>query len=183
MGEGPGWGLSLVHRRLKNYYAILEVPVGSSLEEIRQGYRRLVQENLDNEAAFADLKEAYETLTTPARRAEYDLATWGDTPEAGPARLGRCPMGAEAQCPVLQAHIVPSDKYCPECGFLLSALNANGGFDLPALPEPARNAWLEEPDGRKHPLRPGLHIVGRESADSSAARQNHLAPARAAGSQ
>ena len=64
---------------LKNYYAILEVPVGCSLEEIRQAYRRLVQENLDNEAVFAELKEAYEVLTTPARRAEYDQAAWGET--------------------------------------------------------------------------------------------------------
>ena len=64
---------------MKNYYATLEVPVGCGVAEIRQAYRRLVQDNLDNEARFADLKEAHEVLTTPARRADYDRAVWGET--------------------------------------------------------------------------------------------------------
>ncbi len=137
--------------------------MGCSLEEIRQAYRRLVQENLDDEAAFAELKEAYEALTTPARRAEYDLAAWGETfstdsaesslslgvaNNTGLARLGRCPMGAEAQCPVLQARIAATDKFCPECGYQLSSMNADGGFDLPPEVDPARQARLEEPNGR-----------------------------------
>ena len=55
---------------MKNYYSILEVPVGSSLEEIRQSYRRLSQDHLDNAVLFAQLKEAHEILTSPERRAE-----------------------------------------------------------------------------------------------------------------
>ncbi len=74
-------------------------------------------------------------------------------------------MGAEAQCPVLQARIAPTDKYCPECGYLLSTLNAQGDFALPAPPENAWSAWLEEPSGQTHQLRPGVNMVGRESAD------------------
>ena len=64
---------------MKNYYAILEVPVGSPVAEIREAYRRLVQENLWNRETFAELKEAYEVLTTPARRNEYDKSTFGET--------------------------------------------------------------------------------------------------------
>jgi len=188
---------------LKNYYAILEVPVGCGVAEIRQAYRRLVQENLDNEAVFAELKEAHEVLTTPARRADYDRAVWGETfaeeptpgsfhadsspggkgedtltppsflgkgaggldptPPLSGTGAGRCPMGAEAQCPVLLGRAGSADTYCPECGYLLAALSTASGFDQADGADGA--ARLEEPGGRSHGLRPGLNMVGRESAD------------------
>lgn len=155
---------------MKNYYAILEVPVGGGLEEIRQAYRRLSQENMDNEAVFADLREAYEVLTTPARRAEYDLSAWGETfvaggaappPRAAPGPPGRCPMGPEAQCPVVQGRVAPVDKFCPECGFLLAGLSVA----VPPGVADAGHPRLEEPGGRSHRLRPGLNMVGREGTD------------------
>ncbi|MDQ2799656.1 MAG: FHA domain-containing protein [Armatimonadota bacterium] len=83
---------------MKNYYAILEVPVGSSREDILQAYRRLAQENLDNDAVFTELKEAYDVLTTPDRRAEYDQATWGETFASGSA-AETAPM-SEDQMPI-----------------------------------------------------------------------------------
>ena len=151
---------------MKNYYAILEVPVGASLEEIRQAYRRLVQEHLDDEAVFADLKEAYEVLSTPTRRAEYDGVAWGGTLDA-PSHLagppgGRCPMGAEAQCPVLQGRTT-SDVYCPDCGFALAGLSAGKAFDadLPPLARP----WLEGQAGETYPLHVGSNAVGRDGGD------------------
>lgn len=127
---------------------------------------------MDSEDAFADLKEAYEVLTTPERREEYDQAAWGQTFGGGTGEPGsvprlispteRCPMGSDAQCPVLRGRLIASDKYCPECGFLLAGLDADG-----PLPDagPARQAWLEEPGGQTHRLRAGLNIVGREGAD------------------
>jgi len=170
---------------LKNYYAILEVPVGCGVADIRAAYRRLAQDSLDDDAAFADLKEAHEVLTTPARRADYDRAVWGETfaepgaeapaplgatllptaPEAqaAPSGAGRCPMGAEAQCPVLLGRTGPGDAYCPECGFLLAGLNALNSFDAPDTGEDGPR--LEEPGGRSHRLKPGQNVVGRESAD------------------
>jgi len=144
------------------------VPVGASLEEIRQAYRRLVQEHLDDEAVFADLKEAYEVLSTPTRRAEYDQTVWGGTFDA-PSQLagsgppgGRCPMGAEAQCPVLQGHAT-SDTYCPDCGYALAGLSAGKAFDAepPALARP----WLEGRNDETYPLRVGSNTVGRDSGD------------------
>ena len=160
---------------MKNYYAILEAPVGCSLEEIRQSYHRLVQEHLDDEFIFADLKEAYEVLTTPSRRDEYDRTAWGETfdpsspsaPEAGgmASSGGPCPMGAEAQCPVLLGRADIADKYCPECGFLLAALRGGVVFERETPPNPLRQVWLEERSGQTHALKPGVNFVGRESAD------------------
>ena len=185
---------------MKNYYAILEVPVGCSVAEIRQAYRRLVQENADNAGVFADLNEAHEVLTTPARRADYDRAVWGETfaegsgaaaalggaggvtalpgasmpggslpvvldPLLSPGSAGRCPMGTEAQCPVLLGRVERAETYCPDCGYLLAALSAAEGFEAVGAAEADENFRLEEPSGRVHRLQPGANLVGRESAD------------------
>lgn len=159
---------------MKNYYAILEVPVGCSLEEIRQAYYRLAQANLDNEAVFSELKEAYEVLTTPSRRAEYDQAAWGETfdpaaqttilPMQG-GGMGRCPMGPDAQCPVVQGRALPGDTFCPDCGYALSGLTSETAFDPASLPDPARQARLEDAAGQMHMLKPGSNTVGREGTD------------------
>ena len=142
------------------------------MEEIRQAYHRLVQEHLDDEAVFADLKEAYEVLTTSSRRADYDRAAWGETfdsptasADAGLSPSGRCPMGPEAQCPVLQSRAAPTDKYCPDCGFGLAALSSGATFDRLAESDILTQARLEERGGQMHRLRPGVNIVGRENAD------------------
>ncbi len=158
---------------MKNYYAILEVPVGCSLEEIRQAYHRLAQANLDNEAVFGELKEAYEVLTTPSRRAEYDKAAWGETfdPAAQATLLpmqgasGRCPMGPDAQCPVVQGRTLPADLFCPDCGYGLSGLTPETAFDTASLPDPSRQARLEDASGGMHTLKPGSNTVGREGTD------------------
>ena len=158
---------------MKNYYAILEVPVGCSLEEIRQSYHRLVQAHLDDEATFAELKEAYEVLTTPSRRAEYDQAAWGETFDLaaqtmlpiGSGTAGRCPMGPEAQCPVVQGRSLPGDKFCPDCGYALSGLTPETAFETGSLPDPARQARLEDGSGQSHPLRVSSNLVGREGTD------------------
>lgn len=160
---------------MKNYYAILEVPVGCSLEEIRQAYHRLVQMHLDDESVFADLKEAYEVLSTPTRRQEYDQAAWGGTfDDAGPlgllvlptmSALGRCPMGADAQCPVQTGQTSASDTYCPDCGYALAGLTAGSAFDPESRADAARRAWLEDQSGRTYPLLAGSNAVGRESGD------------------
>lgn len=182
---------------MKNYYAILEVPVGCGVAEIAQAYRRLAQETGDDAAVVADLNEAYAVLTTPARRTDYDRAVWGETfteggfsppapatadggtagetgaasapppPAPSPPTGGgsRCPMGAEAQCPVLLGRVEPADTYCPECGYGLAGLSGATGFGPSDAADEEGGVRLEEPDGRSHRLRPGLNTVGRESAD------------------
>ena len=159
---------------MKNYYAILEVPVGCSLEEIRQAYHRLAQANLDNEAVFAELKEAYEVLTTPSRRAEYDHAAWGDTFDTAAQATGllmqngtggRCPMGPDAQCPVVQGRSGSGDTFCPDCGYALSGLSPDTAFDTASLPDPARQVRLEDAAGQTYALKTGSNTVGREGTD------------------
>lgn len=162
---------------MKNYYAILEVPVGCPVTEVREAYRRLVQENLWNKEAFSELKEAYEVLTTATRRNEYDKATFGETfPDGdGEAALGvadvvqvaaarHCPMGAAVQCPVVSARVPLQETYCPECGFLLASMSAQE-FEPVALPDRAHLPRLEDSAGRQFPLQTGPNIVGREAAD------------------
>jgi molecular chaperone DnaJ len=64
----------------RDYYKILQVFPGSSTEEIKKSYRRLVlkyhpDRHNNNEHLtehFREIQEAYETLTNPARRIEYD---------------------------------------------------------------------------------------------------------------
>lgn len=178
---------------MKNYYAILEVPVGCDLEEIRGAYRRLVQENLANGEAYAELKEAYEVLTTPARRTEYDKAIWGEaapssaalsngTEAAGqeavlagqaeglPAFVAshdagrRCPLAAGLQCPVINTRVPLSETFCPECGVLLASLPPEG-LEPVAAPDANRQIRFEELNGQAHRLKPGLNMVGREGTD------------------
>ncbi len=64
---------------MKNYYSILGVNRGASLEEIKKAYRRLARHyhpdrNPDPSAheRFKEINEAYHVLSDPDRRREYD---------------------------------------------------------------------------------------------------------------
>jgi curved DNA-binding protein CbpA len=65
--------------RLKDYYAILGVPRNATPEEIKEAYRRLAKEyhpdknpSPEAEERFKLINEAYQVLSDPAKRAEYD---------------------------------------------------------------------------------------------------------------
>ncbi len=70
---------------MKNYYEILGVPENASQEEIRKKYRELVRKyhpdiNKNNpEAAkkMAEINEAYQVLSDPKKRAQYDAMRRG----------------------------------------------------------------------------------------------------------
>ena len=64
-----------------NFYAILEVPETSSIDEIKKSYRRLSmlyhpdknKNNPEATAKFQKMNEAYETLGDPDKKKEYDM--------------------------------------------------------------------------------------------------------------
>jgi curved DNA-binding protein CbpA len=65
--------------RLKDHYAILGVPRNATPEEIKEAYRRLAKEyhpdknpSPEAEERFKLINEAYQVLSDPAKRAEYD---------------------------------------------------------------------------------------------------------------
>lgn len=70
-------------------------------------------------------------------------------------------MGASIACPVCQTVNAPGEKYCGECGFLLSSVP---GEAVEAMPS-TEQAKLVDPAGQEYYLRPGENSVGRESAD------------------
>lgn len=69
---------------LKDYYQVLELPASASTAEIKSAYRRLAlvyhpdKHNNDPyaNARFAEIKEAYEILTNPARKEYYLQQRW-----------------------------------------------------------------------------------------------------------
>ncbi len=86
----------------KDYYAVLGVDKKASAEEIKKAFRRLARKyhpdmNPDNAGAekkFKEINEAYEILSDPQKRQEYD--TYGDTfQHPGAGFGGPRPGGAE----------------------------------------------------------------------------------------
>jgi hypothetical protein len=81
--------------RLKDYYAILGVPRNATPEEIKEAYWRLAKEyhpdknpSPEAEERFKLVNEAYQVLSDPAKRAEYDaiydVMTSGVSSPTGP---------------------------------------------------------------------------------------------------
>src|SRR3712207_9568812 len=66
----------------KDYYAALGVPKDADAAAIKKAYRKLARDlhpdknpgNADAEARFKEVSEAYDVLSDPKRRAEYDEA-------------------------------------------------------------------------------------------------------------
>ena len=69
---------------LKDYYGTLEIEPSASIPEIKKAYRKLAQQyhpdktqnDLYASAQFAEIKEAYEVLTNPAKKEYYLQQRW-----------------------------------------------------------------------------------------------------------
>lgn len=62
---------------MSDYYKTLQIEKNASQEEIKKSYRKLAQKYhpdkpTGDEAKFKEINEAYETLSDPAKRANYD---------------------------------------------------------------------------------------------------------------
>ncbi len=175
----------------EDLYALLEVPPDASDEQIREQYRKLVQQYLWDRERFARLNRAFEVLSNPELRAEYDkqaaiarprpdasaLAP-APAPEVAPTVIGapaqemlatqqiadvqRTQMGLRVTCPVCKTETSAVDGYCEECGFALEG--AEGVQEVPPLQMPELPS-LVDAAGNVYPLRPGVNTVGRLNAD------------------
>jgi hypothetical protein len=175
----------------EDLYALLEVPPDASDELIREQYRKLVQQYLWDRERFARLNRAFEVLSNPELRAEYDkqaaiarprpdasaLAS-APAPEVAPTVIGvpaqemlatqqiadmqRTQMGLRVTCPVCKTETSAVDGYCEECGFALEG--AEGVQEVPPL-QMSDLPSLVDAAGNVYPLRPGVNTVGRLNAD------------------
>ena len=81
----------------KEYYQVLDVPRDASAEDIKKAYRKLVRKyhpdtnpgNREAESRFKEIGEAYEVLSDPQKRAQYDQFGYvGDMPGGGAGPFG-----------------------------------------------------------------------------------------------
>jgi curved DNA-binding protein CbpA len=88
----------------KDYFGILRLPPGASEAVIRHRFKRLarrlhpdVNPSLDAAARFREIREAYEVLTDPIRRAIVD--SWFASPSSTRQRPGREHTSSEPPFP------------------------------------------------------------------------------------
>jgi pSer/pThr/pTyr-binding forkhead associated (FHA) protein len=171
-----------------SYYDVLGISSGANAEQIRAAYKQRSQETLMDTEAYDQVQTAYETLTSDSGRAEYDAellaaATEPVIDSEPPRKGGTVPLRrsstvttqlgssdgvtkalAPVVCPICGQQNSIGDRYCIECGFLLSSTPG------PALAQPspvdaASAPHLESSSGVQYLLHAGLNRVGRESAD------------------
>lgn len=69
--------------KITDYYQVLEVPVGASVEEIKKAYRRLALANHPDRGGTHErmlaINEAFQILVDPASRSAYDQARRDET--------------------------------------------------------------------------------------------------------
>jgi pSer/pThr/pTyr-binding forkhead associated (FHA) protein len=93
-----------------------------------------------------------------------------DTADLDRTQVGS-PVAADATqaairivCPVCQTTNPPGERWCQDCGFLLSAVPGEAPAEIPTNGTAPRLVASGD-GGREHPLNPGPNSVGRENTD------------------
>jgi len=172
---------------IKDPFEVLGVPQTATLAQIREAYRRLVKEHLWDHAKFIELNRAYEILTNPEKRQEFEASTgykfafttagswWSEvskeenmsqpqasepTVQAG-KRIESTQFTLPTLCPVCQTQNSPLEVWCQECGFLLGS---TPGEEIRS--DRSLRPRLTTLDGTQDfALKEGENSVGREDAD------------------
>jgi pSer/pThr/pTyr-binding forkhead associated (FHA) protein len=141
---------------------------------------------MDTEA-YDEVQSAYETLISPEKRSVYDagleatfseLAATPASKKGGTVPLRRSNAGQQSSdgsapdstkafmsviCPICTQQNSVGDKYCIECGFLLSSTPSE--VIVQPMIAGSNAPRLESAAGTKQIVKPGLNRVGREHAD------------------
>jgi curved DNA-binding protein CbpA len=91
----------------RNFYELLGVPKGTSQEDIRRAHRKLARKyhpdaNPDDpqaEQRFKEVQRAYEILSDPKQRREYDQRLSASSRKGGTGRKGAAAAGADSGRP------------------------------------------------------------------------------------
>ena len=113
-------------------YSILGVPAAATAEEIRAAYRRLARQyhpdlnaGPEAEARMKEINEAYDTLSDPQRRRQYDLTGIAGGAPANMAR--RSPRRRDASNAFRAREYVPQRGEDIEVALLISRREAKRG--------------------------------------------------------
>jgi hypothetical protein len=136
----------------RTYYNILGIPMGASIDHIKDSYRLLTRKTLITDVA-------YRTLTTPEKRREYDAWMVESKSEIQPPIEGadekdwgsrgreRCSCGTLLN--------IQDDWYCPKCAVTLEffvVFDMFGGYvihdsEMPVVTEPDGQTFWQVPFG------------------------------------
>ena len=88
----------------RNYYEVLGLPPGATTDQIKKKYRELArkfhpdvaQDNNLSQLTFTQINQAYNTLSNPERRAQYNGTLQNMTAPSGPSAPTKAPATANA---------------------------------------------------------------------------------------
>jgi len=132
-----------------NHYEVLGVSRDATLDEITSAYRMLVRRYADQKPQFDAVTAAYMILADALSREKYDTDL--GLPAAGSAKAGEVTTReapATLKCASCGATNAAGNRFCGECGFVLSSASGEGGrprlgIGRLVLPAPAPSYTIE----------------------------------------
>jgi LSD1 subclass zinc finger protein len=130
-----------------SHYEILDVTISATSDEIKAAYRRAsIQVHPDrggNNALFRLIQEAYETLSDPERRLEYDRSRSGPTTSAPPSKTSPSAPSPPSEDTPATAGFTPPRPLLPSvsCGGCRTTITFASGAASFACPRCGRDYY------------------------------------------